>query len=476
MRTVILPSGGTPFISFRLMFETGSADDPPGREGLAALTAGLLAEGGTRALTYEQLLDALYPMAAGIGVQVDREATVVYGTVHRDHLDAYYDLLRQVVLEPRFDAKDFLRIRDDQRNAIVAGLRAADDEALGKEALASMLYPGQPYGRPAEGTVAGIDAIGGADPASFHRERYARDRMIVGLAGAVPDPFVRRVLDDLAALPESGAPRGTGPRPDAGDGLTALVVTKPARACAISLGHDLPVTRAADDFYPLFVAGSYFGEHRTFNGVLMTKMRSDRGLNYGDYAYVESFVQDGSSTFPLPNVPRRRQAFTIWIRPVAPENAHFAIRLAVREMRRLVRDGLPAQAFEETKEFLASYSRLWVQTPSRRLGYAMDGAFYGRLGLVEELAARLPGMTRDEVNAAVRRHLDPERLRIAIVAGPEHAGAIAEALASDAPSPIVYATDTRPDVIEEDCEVAVEPLALDRARCRIVPADAMFER
>src|SRR5207342_2368185 len=128
------------------------------------------------------------------------------------------------------------------------------------------------------------------------------------------------------------------------------------------------------------------------------------GLNYGDYSYVEHFAQDGASTFALPNVPRRRQAFTIWIRPVAKENAHFAIRLAVRELRRLVRDGLSEQAFEETRSFLLNYSKLWTQTPARRLGFAMDGAYYGGASLVDELAARLPRMSCSDVNRAVRTH------------------------------------------------------------------------
>ena len=134
-------------MSIRLMFAAGSADDPAGCEGLAALTGALLAEGGTRAVTYEQLLAELYPMAAGIGVHVDRDVTVVHGTVHRDHLDRYYDLVRQVVLEPRWETKEFERLKDDQRNGLVSGLRAVDDEGFGMESLASLLYPGHPYGR-----------------------------------------------------------------------------------------------------------------------------------------------------------------------------------------------------------------------------------------------------------------------------------------------------------------------------------------
>ncbi len=475
MKTVLLPSDKTPFVSIRFLFATGSVDDPAGKEGLAALTGALLAEGGTRALTYEQLLDALYPMAAGIGVHVDHEVTVIKGTVHRDHLDRYYELIRQVVLEPRFDAKDFERLKDDQRNALVSGLRASDDEGFGIESLASLLYAGHPYGRPVEGTVRGIDALRREDASAFHATRFTRDALTLGLAGDLPDGFVERVTQDLLALPQSRPARVVPPAAASPQGFGVLVVTKPARAWAISLGHPLSITRADDDFFPLFLANSFFGEHRTFNGALMTKMRSERGLNYGNYSYVEHFAQDGASTFALPNVPRLRQAFTIWIRPVAGEHAHFSIRLAVRELRRLVRDGLSHEAFEETRAFLLNYSKLWTQTPSRRLGYAMDGAFYGGKSLVDELAERLPRMTVDDVNAAVRRHFSPENLSLAVIADAAGAEAFVEALASNAPSPIVYPTTTKSEVLAEDREIAVEALPIDPDRCRIVPAAVMFE-
>ena len=476
MKTVLLPSPRSPFVSIRFLFETGSADDPAGREGLAALTGAVLAEGGTRALTYEQLLAELYPMAAGIGVHVDRDVTVVEGTVHRDHLDRYYEIFREVVLQPRYDTKEFDRLKDDQRNGLVSGLRAIDDEGFGIESLASLLYAGHPYGRPVEGTVRGIDALRPEDVASFHATRFTRDALTLGLAGFLPDGFVERVAGDLLELPERGPTRAKLPSSAIAHGFEVLVVTKPARAWAISLGHPLAVTRADSDFFPLFLANSYFGEHRTFNGMLMTKMRSDRGLNYGDYSYVENFVQDGISTFALPNVPRRRQAFTIWIRPVAGEHAHFAIRLAVRELRRLVRDGLTPAAFEETRAFLLNYSKLWTQTPSRRLGFAIDGVFYGGKSLVSELADRLPRMTVDDVNGAIRRHLAPEGLKVAVIADPAGAEAFVDALAENAPSPIAYATETKRDVLAEDRTIAIEALPVERSRCRIVPAAVMFER
>ena len=86
-------------------------------------------------------------------------------------------------------------------------------------------------------------------------------------------------------------------------GLEVTIVEKPAEATAISIGFPIDVTRRDDDFYALAVANSYLGEHRTFNGKLMQDLRGKRGLNYGDYSYIEDFIQDGTSTFPIPNNP-----------------------------------------------------------------------------------------------------------------------------------------------------------------------------
>ena len=61
---VIVESPGNPLVSFRFMFHTGSADDPAGKEGLNALTAMMISEGGTRDLSLVQVIEKLYPMAA----------------------------------------------------------------------------------------------------------------------------------------------------------------------------------------------------------------------------------------------------------------------------------------------------------------------------------------------------------------------------------------------------------------------------
>ena len=146
----------------------------------------------------------------------------------------------------------------------------------------------------------------------------------------------------------------------------------------------------------------------------MNHLRGNRGLNYGDYAYIENFIQDGWSTFPLPNILRRQQHFEIWLRPVPPQNSLFALRGALYETDKLIREGIPEAGFQATKTFLLNYADLWVQDISRRLGYAMDAAVVGK-DLIRELHERLPKMKKAEVDAVIKKYLGIDKLAIAIV-------------------------------------------------------------
>src|SRR5688500_3965012 len=138
------------------------------------------------------------------------------------------------------------------------------------------------------------------------------------------------------------------------------------------MGMPIAVTRAHPDYPALVLATAYLGQHRTFAGRLMQKMRGDRGLNYGDYAYAEHFEQDGYSRFPAPHTVRRQQYFSIWVRPVEPSRAHFALRMAVRELHQLIEHGMTEADFVRIRDFVDRYYALFLQTGSRKLGFAVD--------------------------------------------------------------------------------------------------------
>src|ERR1700754_4319746 len=79
----------SPLISFRIQLLVGSIDDPKGKEGVAALTAAMIAGGGTKKHTYDEIVEAFYPMATGFGAQTDKEMTTFTGTTHVDNFDKY---------------------------------------------------------------------------------------------------------------------------------------------------------------------------------------------------------------------------------------------------------------------------------------------------------------------------------------------------------------------------------------------------
>ncbi|MEJ2719785.1 MAG: pitrilysin family protein [bacterium] len=471
---VLLPVADDPTVSFRILFNVGSQDDPLGKEGLAALTARLITEGSTQKHSYEEVLDLLYPMAASIRDQVDKEMTVFIGRTHKDNLDEYYRLYKEVLLEPAFTEADFERVKSDFLNYIKTTLRYSQDEMLGKEALYEYIFAGTPYGHNEEGAVTSLESITLDDVKEFYRTNYTQANLVIGLGGGIDDAFVATVEGDLKALPEGRPADVPAPKPAKLEGLNVEIVEKDAQATAISFGFPIDVHRGERDFYALAIATSWLGEHRNSFSDLYAVIREARGLNYGDYAYIEHFPGGHYRQFPPANVARRQQIFQVWIRPVPNETRVFAFRAALRELRNLIEGGMSEQEFELTRKFLKGYILHYAPTTMMKLGYAMDDRFYGITnGHWKTYAAMLDELTRDDVNSALRRHLTFENIK-AVFVTPDAAG-LRDALVANAPSPITYESEKPAEVLEEDKKIEVYPLAVKPEDVKIVKVEAMFE-
>jgi zinc protease len=470
---VTLPRTGTDIVTFRIMFLTGSIADPKGKEGLTALTARLLVEGGTQALSAAELREALYPMAAELGVATDKEMTVFVGRVHRDHLQKFTHLLTDVLVRPRLDPKEFDRLRRDALQDIEQRLRSNDDEGLGKAALEALLYEGHPYGHYVGGTVAALRGLKLEDAKAHAARVFTQDRMIIGLGGKVDQSLGRLLKIRLAGLAKTGAKPVDVPPPKPGR-ARVIIVEKPTMSTAISLGYPYELRRGQRDFYPFMIGLSAFGEHRQMGGRLFEELRGKRGLNYGDYAYAEAFVEAPGTTFPEPNVPRRLQQLTLWLRPVEPKHAVFALRAALYETDKLLKGGLTEDEIERQKGFLDGYTRLWESAETRRVGYALDEIFYRQPNHLEGLRKSMPRIARDYINGALRKYLRPKDLRYAFVTA--DAAALKAALLSAQPSPIKYPTPKPPAVLAADKKIESFPLGFTAADIKVVKADELFAK
>jgi zinc protease len=175
------------------------------------------------------------------------------------------------------------------------------------------------------------------------------------------------------------------------------------------------------------------------------------------------------------SAPERRAppaVFSIWLRPLQRTRASRSdSRCASAAPRE--RGPLAGGAPIAVRTFADAYFALYLQTGSRRLGFAMDDAFYGiDQPYLERLRARGP---RSPSTSSTPRSdvMSPDRLsRPRSVAS--DAEELADAIASERESPITYPTTVPESVVAEDREIVGYRLGIPQGRIQLVPVDRMF--
>ena len=216
---------------------------------------------------------------------------------------------------------------------------------------------------------------------------------------------------------------------------------------------------------------SYFGQHRSSKSHLFQQIREIRGMNYGDYAYIEYFPRGMFQFQPDPNLGRRQQIFQIWIRPVLPENGLFGLKIALYELDKLVREGLSEEDFASTKLFLSKFVNLLTQTQGDQLGYALDSEYYEIGEFNSWFKEKLDALTLEQVNAAIARHLRSSDLDVVVIT--KDAEGFRKALESGAPAEPVYASPPEQEVLNED--LLIGRYKLELGDIEIVKAETVFE-
>ncbi len=474
---VLLPIAEDPTVSIQLWIQCGSQDDPPGKEGLAALTAAMVSEGATAQRSYDEVLRALFPMSASYSANTDREMTIVGGLVHRDMAERFARLVCEAVAEPAFRPEDFERLRAGAISSIENDLRFASGEELAKAALLERVYRGTRYAHVEGGTVASLKALTLEDVKAFHAANWTRKSIVVGVGGGYAAGLPEAISSAIAQKVAPGSARTkVAIAPEPVRGRHAVLIDNPsASGTSISFGTPISVRRGDRDFYALWIANSWLGEHRNSSSHLYQVIRETRGLNYGDYSYIEAFPRGGRRSMPPTGVGRSNRLFEVWIRTIAPENAPFAIRAALREVETLAKNGLTQEQFEATRNFLRGYTTHFAESTYDRLGYAIDDRYYGVDGHLARFRAALDRTTLAEVNAAVAKYMRTDDLVLtAVTNAPQK---LAAALTSGAPTPVVYPKDVTKDaeVLAEDAVIAAYPTGISAANVTTVPVAEMFE-
>jgi zinc protease len=476
---IITQKSVLPQLEIKLLFTAGSVNDPAGKEGLATLSASMISEAGSKQMRLDEINKALYPMAGAFNSNVDKEMTTFTATIHKDNWAKFFDIVLPQLLSPGFRAEDFQRVKDQQLNTLKQDLRNANEEELGKEELINRIYAGTPYAHTTLGTIAGINAITLDDVRNFVAQNYTRGNLVIGISGDYPAALPARLESELAKLPAGGAP-ADGKKAlasiagQATNGLNVEIIQKDTRSTAISMGMPIPVTREHPDFAALNIARVWLGEHRAASGRLYQRLREIRGLNYGDYSYIEFFTHPGGLFFPLPNIARRAQAFEIWIRPVVPVNAQMSMRLALYELNKLIENGLSQEDFEATRDYLMKNVYLMTASQDQRLGHALDSWWYGIPEYTGYMRAQYTKLTRDDVNAGLKKYLSAQNLNVVIVT--KDAEGLRDQLVKDDFSEIKYDAPKPDDIVAEDKIIGAYKLNIKPENVKIVSVNDVFAK
>jgi zinc protease len=489
-----MPKSGKAII--RLVFRNGSICDPAGKEGLTNITADMIVESGTGKMTSTQIRDLIYPWSARMSSFTDKETVTFAFEVPTSHLDEFYNkVVRDLLLHPSMDKNDFDRLLSNQKNYVEEVIRQSSDEEYGKKYLENVLFKGTPYAHLKEGTVASNSSITLEDVKTHYKNFFRKDNVLIGVAGDYPSTLVEMLKADIDQLPSTGpaVPKITPPAMP--DGINVDIISKQgALGSAISAGFPMNITRSNNDFVALMVANSWLGEHRKSYSRLYQKIREARSMNYGDYTYIEWYENGGVNMLPPPGTPRSVNYFSIWLRPVQtakglkaqyPElsdikigHAHYALRMALREMDDLIQKGMTKEDFESTRDFLKSYSKLYIETPAKKLGYLMDSKFYGRTDWITELDGLLAKLTLEDVNAAMKKYWQTKNMEVVIITDESEVPNLVESLKSNSKSPMSYSNSLKSSlpqtILDEDEVVGAYPLPVKSVN--VVKSEDTFQK
>jgi len=481
-------------IVVKFMFKNGSMCDPQGREGLTYTTAQLINQGGTGELSFSDIQSKIYPMAAGYYSMVDKEVTIFTFQFHKDWMEKFYPIMIGLITNPSLSEADFERVKKNQLAYVDQVIRASSDEEYSKKALEDFLFRGTNYQHMVEGKTTSVSNITLDDVKAHFKNFFTNNNVMIGIAGNYPDSFLEKIKNDIAKLPGTKPAIPSAPVIKMPDGIDVEIISKEgAFGSAIFTGYPLNITRADDEFAALMVANSYLGEHRKSYSKLYQVIREQRSMNYGDYSYIEWYHNGGGNMVPPSGVPRQSNYFSVWIRPVQIAkqlktqyeelkdvnvgHAHFALRMALREMDKMIKNGISKEDFEATRAFLKSYIRLYIKSPEQQLGYLMDSKMYGRKNYIEELGALLSKLSLEDVNNAIKKYFQIDNMKITIVTDVSEAEPLAESLKKNLSSPMSYADLVKAGLSEEILseDAATENFMLNVKNVTIVDSKDTFK-
>lgn len=398
-RLLLLPTEVRDVVSFRGSVWT--APDLTTDDDLAQhLTADLL-DKGTRARDRFAIAEALEGRGAQLTFYPDGLRLGFAGRALRADLPDVLALLAEQLREPLLDADEF----EKERARAVAEVRRALDRTgtRASGALKRRLYPSDHpnFVRPPEAELAALEALTPERVRAFHAGHVASDRLQIAFVGDLDGDTaaeaVRAHLGDWAAT--GRAARFTPAAAPQPPGRETVPLTD-RQNLDIRFGHAVPLRRDDDAFLALFVGVFALGGN--FSGRLMQTVRDAKGLTYGISAALAGVAVEHDGHV--------RVGATF-----SQDRLDEGIAATEAVVRTFVEEGVTAEELAEKQTTLAGSHVVGLATTSGLAARLLVNAERGfPVAYLDEYPDRIHALTPEAVNAAVRRHLDPNALHLTV--------------------------------------------------------------
>jgi len=399
LHVTIVKRGPLPLVAARYITKAGSVFDPPGRFGLAELTARLLRR-GAGGQSAEELNESVDYVGASLSAWAGEDSFGVGLTTPVAHFDAMLEVASRIVQRPDFPEGE---VALAQRRTLAQLSNALDDpDDVADRALVSAMFGSHPYGHETIGLKAHVEAMTRADVVRFHQERVVPHGGHLFIVGDVDPAKV------LAAVE-----RTFGEWKGASEGLVSLPEwTKPARAGEVVV-VDKPeqtqvqvrigargVYRGHPDHFPLTVMNCVLGG--SFTSRLMQEIRVKRGLTYGAGSHFDQLATAGGFFV---------SSFT------KTETVTELLDVALAEVAKMRAKGPKPSELESAKRYISGLYPARLETNESIAAAMADMALYGLPDdWVDQYRERIAAVTPQAAASAAANHL-PDGDRTIVLVG-----------------------------------------------------------
>jgi zinc protease len=401
LRVIIVEHHELPTVAIELLVRAGSVNDPQGRPGLAYLVAQLLRE-GTDLKSSLEISEEIDFIGGTLRVECDYDSTSAGTTALAKHFRTVLEMLSDVTRHPAFRPKEVELQRD---KAITSINRERDNKrTIARRHFAEMLYGTHPYNHPPIGTTDGLRSITAEEIAQFHKRHYLPNNSILTVVGDIePAEALAAVEEVFGNWKRAEVQRPTLPPVPNIDGYRIRLVDKPdLTQTEIHVGH-LGIKRTSPDYFSLLLLNNILGVGPTSR--LYTNIRAEKGLSYGVRSRFDA--------------RRLRGPFTI--RTFSRnETALEALWLVLDELRRLKSGGVTEKELDGARSYYIGHFPLGLETPTQIATKIIEQEFYGLPeDYLEKYLDNIRSVSREDVNRAAGRFLDPQNLIIVLVSRAE---------------------------------------------------------